>query len=290
MKTLYTDLDIHFNLEGRRYHALNIVFEQFTRTIPAHSHGNGCYEIHYIPYGYGRAIINGQYYDITPGILYVTGPHVEHAQSPLKSDPMQEYCVYLRKSHHSREPIEPSFLDLFEKTPFWIGLDSQGIHEIMKEIFRELEHQYTGYMIQVEILLQQLLIRLVRNYEREKSSNCHFSRSNLMDSKSVIIEEYFLYEYRHLSLETLSSRLRVSPRQTQRLLQEFYGKTFQQKKMEARMSAAAILLAEPERSITAIAEALGYSSVEHFSTAFHKYYHSSPREYRKNYNAIQQSR
>lgn len=281
MKTLYTDMDIQFTLEGRRYYALNIIFERFTRTIPSHSHGNGCYEIHYIPYGYGKAFVNGQYYDITPNTLYVTGPHVEHAQSPIPEDPMQEYCIYLKKGKTAKVAPALSCLDLFEITPFWIGQDNQGIHGIMKDIFFELEHQYTGYMSQVELLLQQLLIHLVRNYEYKKSSGQHFSHSNLMDSKSVIIEEYFLYEYRQLSLEDLAARLRLSPRQTQRLLLEFYGKTFQQKKAQARMSAAAILLAEPSRSITSIADALGYSSAEHFSTAFRRFYHVSPREYRK---------
>ncbi len=48
------------------------------------------------------------------------------------------------------------------------------------------------------------------------------------------------------------------------------------------MSRAAILLADPTRSITSIAEELGYFSAEHFSTAFRAYYDVSPREYRKN--------
>ena len=62
---------------------------------------------------------------------------------------------------------------------------------------------------------------------------------------------------------------------------EYYGKTFQQKKAEARMSAAAILLSDKSRSIASIAEALRYSSGEHFSSAFRKYYNTNPREYRK---------
>lgn len=73
----------------------------------------------------------------------------------------------------------------------------------------------------------------------------------------------------------------MSPRQTQRLLMEFYGKSFQEKKAEARMSAAAILLSDPSKTIASIAEALGYSSAEHFSSAFRKYYHKSPRQYRR---------
>ena len=97
----------------------------------------------------------------------------------------------------------------------------------------------------------------------------------------MIIEEYFLYEYAALSLDSLADRLKVSPRQAQRFLARYYGKTFQEKKAEARMSAAAILLMDRERTITAVAEELGYASSEHFSAAFRQFYGMSPREYRK---------
>ena len=122
----------------------------------------------------------------------------------------------------------------------------------------------------------------MRNYEQEKKPEYRFADTNLYNSKSMIIEEYFLYEYRTLSLDILADRLKLSTRQTQRLLQEYYGKTFQQKKAEARMSAASILLGEKNRSIASIAEELGYSSAEHFSSAFKKYYQVSPGSYRRN--------
>ena len=50
------------------------------------------------------------------------------------------------------------------------------------------------------------------------------------------------------------------------------------------MSAAAILLENEEQGITSIANLLGYSSVEHFSSAFHQYYKMSPRDYRRQRN------
>lgn len=280
MKTLYTDLDIRFTLDGIPVRALNIVFERFTQTLPAHSHGSGCYEIHYIPFGYGRLNVNNQYYDIAPNTLYVTGPHVVHAQAPILDDPMQEYCVYLKIRDTSRPRKPSSVMDAFLSTAFWLGPDTQGVHGLMLQLFSELEHRYTGYQNQVELLLPQLLICMVRNYEQCQLSQTVFAH-NMSDSKSVIIDQYFLYEYHSLSLEALADRLKISPRQTQRLLKEYYGKTFQQKKAEARMSAAAILLSDRERSIAFIAEALGYSSAEHFSSAFQKYYKTSPGKYRK---------
>lgn len=281
MKTLYDDMDIHFSMEQVSVHALNIVFERLTRTIPSHSHGSGCYEIHYIPSGYGKLAAGGRHYALSPGTLYVTGPHVEHAQTPTPTDPMQEYCVYLKIRQTPQRQKKTSVIGTFTSTPFWIGEDTQGIHTLMKQLFDELEHRYTGHQTQVHLLLSQLLIYTVRNYERQQISQTSFSCKDMTEARSIIIEEYFLYEYQSLSLDALAGRLRLSPRQTQRLLLEYYGKSFQQKKAEARMSVATVLLSDPGKSITAIADELGYSSVEHFSSAFRNFYQVSPREYRR---------
>ena len=74
--------------------------------------------------------------------------------------------------------------------------------------------------------------------------------------------------------------MNLSRRQTERLLQQHYGKTFLQKKKEARMSAACILLQAGDKSIASVAYELGYSSPEHFTHAFKNYYHIAPSSYR----------
>lgn len=281
----YQDLDISFTIGNTNFHALNFIYEQFHRTIPSHAHGNGSYEIHYIPEGYGRALINGQYYEIAPGTLYITGPHIEHAQTPLPKHPMCEYCIYLKTSRRrsSSEKAcagESNLAKIFTETTFWFGQDSQMIGEVIKTLFVELKERHTGWELQSEALLRQLIVKLVRGYEKAMSNKASV-RPHSTDKTSVIIEEYFLYQYRSLSLEDMAKRLGLSTRQTERLLQKQYGKTFLQKKTEARMSAAAILLSNTECTITSIAEELGYSSIEHFTSAFRNYYYMSPREYRK---------
>ncbi len=284
MLTRLDNFDLHFSLGGYDFHVSNIVLEQFERSIPRHSHSKNSYEIHYIPFGYGKASINGKDYEVTPNTLFITGPFVEHAQIPNCQDPMCEYCIYL-KLGHSSFPVssapEKKLTALFKKTNFWFGQDTQDIHSLMKQLFFELEHHYTGYSIQAESLLKQLIIKLVRNYENKPEISTRKVSPNLIDNKYLIIEECFLYEYRTLTLDKLSARLGLGIRQTERLLKDHYGKTFLQKKTEARMSAASILLQNSGLSITQIAEDTGYSCVEHFSASFKRYYGQSASAYRK---------
>lgn len=284
----YNDLDIKFTMENISFYALHLACERFMRSIPSHRHSDNSYEIHYIPFGKGKVKIANTTYQVEPNTLYVTGPHIEHEQIPDKEDPMIEYCIYLKlekKNHDKKKEKQSSYLSLFENTKVWFGQDNQNIHTLMQQIFLELERKYTGYMKQVETLLQQLVIQLIRNYESKQRSQNQAKPSDLAYSKFFIIEEYFLYEYSSLSLDALADRLGLSARQTERLLKKHYDKTFLQKKTEAKMSAASILLMDPKKRITDIALDLGYSSVEHFSNAFQNYYHTSAREYRKQMNA-----
>lgn len=283
MRTVYTDLNIKIVIENTTILVLQIVFERFLRSMPKHSHGNNSYEIHYIPYGYGNANINNQSYEVKPNTLYMTGPHIEHEQIPCKNDPMAEYCIYFKLQNNSSNNHLPkkTTASLFEDTSFWFGQDSQAIYPVMQQIFYELEHKYTGYMIQVESLLQQCIVKIVRNYENGKESETYFPPSNLVDRKYLIVEESFLYDYEAITLEILSKRLGLGIRQTERFLKEYYGKTFLQKKTEAKMSMAKIYLNDPDLNISEIAKRLNYSSAEHFAYAFKQYYKTSASEYRK---------
>lgn len=288
MRTVYTDLNIKFSIEDTTFHVLNIVFERFLRSMPKHSHGSNSYELHYIPYGHGKVNIDNTIYDVEPNTLYMTGPHVEHEQIPIKDDPMTEYCIYFKiskvpSSSAGTMANTDSITVQFQKTKFWFGKDSQDIYHLMQQIFYELENKYTGYITQVETLLQQCIVKVVRNYENKKESRAHFSPSNLVDSKYLIVEECFLYDYETITLEKLSVRLGLSTRQTERFLKDYYGKTFSQKKSEAKMSMAKILLSDETLSISEVAIRLNYSSVEHFSYAFKLFYGITARQYRKNH-------
>ncbi len=344
MQKFYGDTSIHFTIADTRFQTLNMIYEEFRRTIPSHVHGSGSYEIHYINAGYGNALINGHHYTLTPHTLYVTGPHVEHAQSPLPENPMQEYCIYLKSEKKRRSPSssgsrsvskeELAIVNIFEECTFWFEQESVWAGDLIQKLFQAVEKPQFGWFLEAEALMKQLLVYLARAYqtgtadafsgpsfsglslsgqasaEQASDGRFHAGRSysdpaagndtngnhtrfsdggadpfisgpQLPHKTSIIIEDYFLYHYQQLSLEELADKLGLGTRQTERLLLKHYGKTFLQKKTEAKMSAASQLLTDTTQSITSIAEDLGYSSIEHFSSAFKKYYQKSPRQYRK---------
>ena len=282
-KQIYTDLNISFEMGGMHFTCLTLAYEKFFRSIPNHTHTMDGYEIHYISEGCGIATIDSRAYELKANDLYMTGPGVSHAQVPNRLDPMTEYCIYLSVRPCSRKSHKPdTFMKKFSDIHFWFGCDNEDMLGLMRTLFDELRLHRPGCRTLIETLIMQAVIKMVRNYEDSDGSiSEQAADSGSAKSQYVTIDDSFLYEYTDITLEKLADRLSLSTRQTERLLKQHYGQTFLQKKTEAKMSAASLMLTDTSVSITEISSRLGYSSVEHFSNTFRRFYGISAREYRK---------
>lgn len=278
----YKNLNYVFNIDHASAHVSMAADGTFNSSIPSHSHGKNCYEIHYIISGSGMVIINGISHILAKDMLYVTGPHIVHEQIPSAHDPMAEYCIYLRLFRENKKLYDKCFvLPLFEAQAFWIGYDTQNIRSVMGQIFSELEQKSFGHLTLISALFQQLIIYVVRNYTINSPVQPIQEFSSIGLTSLLSLEEAFLYDYKDITLEQLAKRINVSTRQVQRLLKQYYNSTFQKKRTEARMSAASVLLKSSSYSIAYISEMIGYSTSEHFSNAFKKYFGVSASIYRK---------
>ena len=280
-------LNLSFSLGYTAFRLQRMVLESLTHPIPLHNHGTGCFEFHYILSGKGTVLSDGIAYPAGSGAFYVTGPLVEHAQTSDPGSVMEEYCLYLKvaEKRQAAAGIPPeirSLLRQFHDTKSCFLPQAPSFGHLMTAIFNESQKKDTWYSIQIESLFKELLVLLVRtgqkNSEAEKKKKKAFMRPP--DRTLLLIDDAFLYEYPSLSLDGLAAKLNLSRRQTERLLKQYYGKTFQQKKTDARMAAAVVLL-DKQASITETADGLGFSSVEHFSAAFKKYYGVTPTAYRR---------
>lgn len=284
MKYNHPVVNVSFRVNNCIFHTLDIYQYLYEKSLPEHSHSSNSYEIHYVVSGYGKVKLNDTYYDLKPNTYYVNGPNVLHSQVPLRENPMCEYVVHFTmdsSQHKSSTPKLAPLIDMLQKEPYWIGEATHNLANIMRQIFHEIDHQYFGFEESLMSLLNLLVLFAIRNNMAKDMIEPKIIHTSSVDTKLIIIDNYFLYEYKTLSLEGLSERLSLSPRQTERYLKEHYNKTFIQKKTESKMSTAALLLSNRKNSITYISEELGYSSIEHFSTAFKRYYGCSPSEYRK---------
>ena len=278
-------LNFTFPLEHVSFQVSMVSTGRMVRSIPAHAHGRGCYEIHYIRHGSGTVVIDGVPRRVGQNTLYTTGPSILHEQIPDPSDPMVESCIYLRVFPDFEKMERTSFLTPFLEQAFWMGQDTQQVLPLFDTIFQELEQKKPGYRPLLSALFQQLIGCIARNYLEPEAyqpvPENGFEDASGDSSLSLIVEEAFLYEYRTITLERLARRIHLSPRQTERLIRQYYNSTFLKKRTEARIGAASVLLKTTELPVGEIAEMTGYSSSEHFSYAFKTYTGMSAREFRR---------
>lgn len=280
----YKNLQLSFTLDGIRFEVSSICLECIRKPFPMHSHSNNSYEIHFVPEGCGILSTASGSYTINPGALFVTGPEYEHAQVSVPDNPMLEFCIYMKLPSASDKHIKSSsFLSIFLTRAFWFGTGCPSLREIMSKMLSELSTQPPGHELVLGALLQQYLLEICRLYNDQTDAVCEIRQinSDVNDIPSLVVEEAFLYHYDVITLEGLADMIGLGKRQTERYLKEHYGKSFREKKNEARMSAALTMLKDSNLSVSSIASALGYSTVEHFSNAFRRYFGASPCSVRR---------
>lgn len=274
---------INVKIDHTLFCLLSFSFGTIEEPITKHSHGNNSYEIHYITHGKGWLTTNEKTYELTPNTLFVTGPHIEHEQISDKEDPMSEYCLYfnLQTLSDSSDSDSKVVISGFKDTVFWFGEDSQDIYPLLQRITYELENQKTGYMLTVKSYIEQYIVKMVRNYEIKSKKSSLFHSIDRSYNKYFIVDTVIQAEYNTITLNDLSERIGLSPRQTERFIKEYFGTTFLQKRNETKMEVAKQLLANKKLSIYEISERLNFSSPQHFSDAFKKFTGISASEYRK---------
>jgi len=97
-----------------------------------------------------------------------------------------------------------------------------------------------------------------------------------------ILDEFFTHlPIENTTLTELAGRLYLSVSQTQRLIKRYYGMSFQQKLIHAKIRKSMRLMATTDTSLERIAEQVGYDSYNAFFEAFTALTGKTPSQYRQ---------
>ena len=114
--------------------------------------------------------------------------------------------------------------------------------------------------------------RLVADHKKKSSMNFYVE-----EVKKNILSKRFA----KISIQEIAEELGISKEYMQKLFKKYEGIPITEYIAEIKIGAACKLLLYSDRKIQDIAECLHYGSVSHFSTAFRKKMHQSPKEYRE---------
>ena len=253
------------------YKIINICNGSFLFDINGHIHSSESYEIHFCLSGKGNLILDDKTYELKEDMIYVTGPNIWNRQIINKTDPLNELCIYIQKVQNGNDRLSR----IFNSTHFWIGESNKTTRDLFSSIL-EINNQKTYYANEKKNHMVGLIITELSNmYAPEFVLDID---DTVDDTKFMIIEMAFLYDYPFITLEELSKRLCMSQRQTQRILNDFYGASFREKLTKARLEAAILKMLNGKNVSTAAIE-VGYANPQSFIRAFKKHYDKTPTEY-----------
>lgn len=136
-----------------------------------------------------------------------------------------------------------------------------------------------GYEEQLKAELRLFFVQWAQCFHTEVQSSGEYSQ-NLDAQRIALLEDFFNIEMRfpHCNKQQLADKIGVCERQLTRILKETYNSSFSAILLESRMNLAQAMLRDGEKSITEIAESVGYTSTTSFRTAYKKFFGEYPKK------------
>ena len=200
----------------------------FTKDMAGHSHSKNSYELHFIIDGEGTLTTDTSVFELKKGDFFVTGPNVYHQQSTNPENPLTEYFLYIQASD---KKTNNALVSTFLSNHFYIRSNC-SLSKSVERIMQENKDKKWGYENIIAALMQILMTEITRLYWPDFKV-AKENTENLNDKRFILIEQAFINDPEGITLPKLSSIIGLCERQTQRLLEKYYGMSFSQKKAES---------------------------------------------------------
>lgn len=159
-----------------------------------------------------------------------------------------------------------------ENEPTFIGMHD-GFGRLVKRMTVELREKQTGYERTLELMLEQLLIRVAR-YLAVPNTHTHTD----IEQATNFFDEHF---HEDIVIERVAASMFVKPCWFIRKFKAAVGQTPMQYILGLRIAKAKELLEKGGQNVSQVASAVGYDNPLYFSRIFKKYVGVSPTEYKR---------
>lgn len=265
--------------------------------IDFHQHSE--YEIHYIPYGKGRVILDGVTHPLQEGMLYVTAPGVSHRQEADEQEAMGELCLHVDivkldqgEDERGSMPVPEAWGEAWEiaeadaclrqlsELPHVPALDRQ---EAMKCFLIAYEAWRSNQLGQYTIIKQsivQMLLRTVGAYKADQQG-VNLPARDMKSYRYQLAIQFIEDNFRRpLTLEGVAERLQISSRQLQRIFKEQANISFSEYLEQVRLKHVCSELLQTSLTLDKIAESNGFASSNYLHYVFKKAHGVTPNQYR----------
>ena len=196
----------------------------------------------------------------------------------LRSSGVYRFLFSIQKKDRARDK---SF-QLFCKTFFNNTITRLSSNDTMGDYLQKINNYYFHDSIFSTQKIQALLLLLFYELYSQNTVPRKFLPPR-QESYFIKIDNLIEMRYmENISLKTLAAELSLSPKQLSRIIRQRYKKTLSELLNDRKMSIAANLLTETDKSIAEIISFLNFNTENYFYSRFKKTYGCTPLQYRKN--------
>lgn len=260
-------------------------------------HAHDFIELVYVVHGKGRHRINRDEYEVRPGDVFAIMPGESHAFPDVKEYSLELVnCLFQRETIAPYLPAEPgALLELSYIQPFYraaarmprrLSLTSGESTEVLtqlEDMICEGKEGGAGAQLIVSHLLINMLIRLSRIYRMQQAPAR--PKKPLSVGHDILVRNICKYLehnfHQKMTTAELAKRFSISPRHLHRVFRQETGKSITAALQHIRIERAKHMLTVTNRSVDAIATAVGFADTSFFNRLFTRLVGCSPSGYRK---------
>lgn len=158
-------------------------------------------------------------------------------------------------------------------------LKNSNISTIMNDIMEEWNKKNYGYEIALRIYVNRIVLWVLRKWnENSPAPTESFGAMNIIQR----VFEHVQKNFQNTDLATVAHDLGLSYSYLSRIFKRVMKKSFSEYVNYIRITEAQRLLASTEKSITEIAQDVGFSTASYFIDTFKKQVHITPSKFRNN--------
>ncbi|HFI0564293.1 TPA: AraC family ligand binding domain-containing protein [Streptococcus suis] len=233
------------------------------------------YVLHFITNGKGKISINGETTELTAGDIFVLPKNQSIFYQADENTPWTYTWVGFSGS---RAETILSQTRLLEKYFLHSHLES----EILKKMIDINQTEVQSLPMITELILighlNQLLAALVQEFPNDSLKEASTLAKTYVHHAIKIIHSQYNSP---VKVSAIAEKLALSRSYLYKIFKQETGYSIKDYIVQVKMNHACQLLANPDLSITEIANSVGYQDPLTFSSAFKNQYHQSPSDYRK---------
>ena len=261
-------------------------------------HDHDFYELVFVLRGMGMHCTEKGQHQLSPGDVFVIPPGEIHCYRNVDDLFIANLLLDMEKFYVPLDEWRqfPGFSALFEVEPtlrknlvhsrhFALNVESfTRVQSILEQLQNELSGKKIGYKLAASSLVMDLLVTVFR---------CYGTTSEPMSFQMMQLARILQFMqnnlHRKISLQEIALQGNMSIRTVNRLFQNLLKTSPLQYFTELRMEDVGKKLRTRVQPIGHIAFEYGFNNSNHLTTAFHRHFGMSPREYQKKYLKEEQS-